>query len=235
MMFLKILLFLNANSGAFAVIFSCLVAFATIVYAIITWKLFSETKRLREAQTEPQISISIQAEEKYKTMMDMVIQNIGLGSAYDIEFDISKDFLMEKYKTLSEINIFKKGIKCLAPNQKIQFFLINMHYEFEEKVNTPIEINVIYKNSSGNEYKDHFVIDFSKYIDLYQYGTPPFYKIADNIQRIQNDIHKISNGFQRLQVNIYNNEDREKEKLIMEHYKKKSEKKDDSQEQSNNP
>jgi len=45
----KLLEFLNQNSGAFAVIFSAMVAFATIVYAILTWKLVSETKKMREA------------------------------------------------------------------------------------------------------------------------------------------------------------------------------------------
>ena len=37
--------FLNENSGAFAVV----VAIATVVYAILTWRLVSETRKMREA------------------------------------------------------------------------------------------------------------------------------------------------------------------------------------------
>ena len=48
-----VLEFLNENRGAFAVAFSAVVAIATIVYAILTWRLVSETRKMRVAQTEP--------------------------------------------------------------------------------------------------------------------------------------------------------------------------------------
>ncbi|PNR89319.1 hypothetical protein X925_03280 [Petrotoga sp. 9T1HF07.CasAA.8.2] len=48
-----VLEFLNQNSGALAVVFSALVAIATIVYAKLTWSLVAETRKMREAQIEP--------------------------------------------------------------------------------------------------------------------------------------------------------------------------------------
>lgn len=48
------IVFLNDNSGAFTVIFAFIVAIATVIYVILTWRLISETRRLREAQTELQ-------------------------------------------------------------------------------------------------------------------------------------------------------------------------------------
>jgi len=114
--------FLNENSGAFAVIFSALVAIATIVYAILTWKLVSETRKMREAQTEPKVSVTIQPREEWINFIDMVIQNIGLGPAYNIKFEINSDFEYMKGKFLSELGFMKNGLKYLALNQKLQFF-----------------------------------------------------------------------------------------------------------------
>jgi len=48
---------LNRNSGAFTVLFSAVVALATVVYAILTWRLVTETKEMREVQTEPKIFV----------------------------------------------------------------------------------------------------------------------------------------------------------------------------------
>lgn len=100
--------FLNENSGAFIVIFSALGAVAALLYAILTWRLVSKTRRMREAQTEPKISISVQPKEEFISFIDMVIQNIGLRPTYDISFGLRKDFEYEKGKFLSELNVIKK-------------------------------------------------------------------------------------------------------------------------------
>jgi len=192
--------FLNENSGAFAVIFSAAVAISTIVYAILTWKLVSETRKMKEAQTEPKVSITIQPREEWINFIDMVIQNIGLGPAYNIKFEINPDFEYMKGKFLSELGFKKNGLKYLAPNQKLQFFLTIMSENFEEKTKKPFEIRISYQNSIGKTYKDVYMIDFSQLIGLSQLGEPPLYKIAKNVEEIKKDIHHLSNGFYKIKV-----------------------------------
>lgn len=125
--------FLNQNSGAFAVIFSAIVAFSTVIYAILTWKLVSETRKMRKVQTEPKVSVIIQPREEWINFIDMIIQNIGLGPAYNIKFEVNPDFEYAKGKFLSELGFMKNGLKYLAPNQKLQFFLTSMTENSEEK------------------------------------------------------------------------------------------------------
>lgn len=48
-----------------SVIFSCLVAIATVMYAILTWKLVSETKQMRINQIKPSISVIVQPVERW--------------------------------------------------------------------------------------------------------------------------------------------------------------------------
>ena len=206
-----VLEFLNQNSGAFAVIFSAIVAIATTVYAILTWKLTSETRKMREAQTEPRVSVTIQPIEEWINFIDMVIQNIGLGPAYNIKFKVEPDFEYAKRKFLSELGFMKNGLRYLAPNQKLQFFLTSMIENFEEKTKNPFEIRVTYQNSVGKKYEDTYMIDFSQLIGLNQLGKPSLYKIAKNIEKIQQDIHHLSTGFHRMKVIRYTKEDVEEE------------------------
>ena len=217
--------FLNENSGAFAVIFSAAVAIATIVYAILTWKLVSETRKMREAQTEPKVSVTIQPREEWINLIDMVIQNIGLGPAYNIKFEINPDFEYIKGKFLSELGFMKNGLKYLAPNQKLQFFLTSMIGNFEEKNKKPFEIRVTYQNSIGKTYKDVYMIDFSQLIGLSQLGEPPLYKIAKNVEEIKKDIHHLSTGL--IKVIRYTKEDIEEEETKQLLERSKQPKKED--------
>jgi len=206
-----VLEFLNQNVGAFTVIFSAVVAIATMVYAILTWKLVSETRKMREAQTEPKISVTAQPREEWINFVDMIIQNIGLGPAYNIKFRVNPDFEYEKGSFLSELGFMKNGLRYLAPNQKIQFFLTSLVEDFEAKVKVRSEVKVAYQNSVGKTYEDLYLIDFSQFLGLSQLGEPPLYKMAKNIEDIRKDIHHLSTGFHRMRVTMYTKKDVEEE------------------------
>ena len=202
--------FLNQNSGAFVVVFSAVVAIATIVYAILTWRLVSETIKMRKVQTEPKISVTIQPSDAWINFVDMVIQNIGSGAAYDIKFRANPDFEYKKGNFLSDFGFMRNGLEYLAPNQKLQFFLTIMTENFKEKIKTFFEITVTYHNSTGKTYEDIYLIDFSHLDGLRNAGEPPMYKLAKNVENIQKDIHNLSTGFHEIKV-IVRTKDAEKE------------------------
>jgi hypothetical protein len=199
---------LNRNSGTITVIFSGFVAMATVAYAILTWnlvsetkkmrevqteyatltgQLVSETKKMREAQTEPDMSISLQQGGRYGNLLEMVIQNIGAGEALDVYFETNTDFIIQhgskKYqKRLRDLNIIRNKLSRVAPNQSYSFFVAPA----EKVLNQPsFEIKVCYKNSSGMSLPDKvYTIDFSKFTDIDQI-TVPLEKIAENIGKLR--------------------------------------------------
>jgi len=203
--------FLNENSGAFAVIFSSVVAIATAIYAILTWRLVSETRKLREIQSNPKLSITIKPREEWISLIDMIIINIGAGPALEIRFTLKEDFEYRKNKFLSQLNLIKNGLDYLAPKQKVQFFLTSMIEKFQDKIEKPILIQVTYKNAQGNQFFEEFIIDFSTLVGLSQLGEPSINKIAKNVEEIQKDIHKIGSGWNRMKVIAYTKEDIDKE------------------------
>lgn len=217
--------FLNQNNGVFMLIFTGVVAFATVVYAILTYMLVSETKEMREAQTEPRVSVVFQPREEWINFIDLIVKNIGLGPAYDIKFDVKPDFEYRNGQSLSQINFIKNGVKYLDPNQKIQFFLTSMVENFDKKVKTPFTIEVTYKNKFGKKYSEKFVIDFSELVGLGQLGEPPLHKIAKNIEDIRKDIGHLSTGFHRIKAIVYTKKDIDNEnKEMMKRIKKQKEK-----------
>ncbi|MGB8226938.1 MAG: hypothetical protein WCE45_08785 [Sedimentisphaerales bacterium] len=177
-------------SSISTIIFSALVAFSTVIYAVLTWKLVSETIKLRKAQTEPTISIRIEPNEHCLLYCDMIIQNIGLGPAYDLKFYLDSEIKDIDGKPLSELNLIKNGIRYLAPNSKRQFFFAQFSEKSKDtmKIRDSFEIKVIYKNSQDEILDECFTIDFSEFLGLTTLGELPMYSIAKSLKAIESKI-----------------------------------------------
>lgn len=185
-------------------------AIATAVLAIATVLLFSETAKMRKAQTAPEIAMTIQPRENWINFIDMVIENIGLGSARNIRFEAISDFEYEDGKFVSNIGYIKNGLDYLAPKQKLTFFLTNMTDNFEKKRNKQFEIKVTYQDTTNKSYEHKFKIDFSRLEGLSQVGKPPIYMIAEGIKDLKEDVHRLSTG-RRMEVVAYTKKDIEEE------------------------
>jgi hypothetical protein len=181
------------------------VAVSTAFYVILTRSLVKETKKLREAQTEPKISICIKPNENCLLYCDMIIQNIGLGAAYNLNFKVGSDVRDFDRKPLSELNIIKNGIRYLTPSEKRQFFLTQFSRKVQEKmvVQDSFEIETTYENEQGKKFKDRFIIDFSEFFDLTKLGESPTYSIARSLKNIEQNINHLSTGFHKLKVIAY--------------------------------
>lgn len=167
-----------------------LIAVATIFYAFLTYILVSETGKMRKAQTEPEISITVQPSEWWINYIDMVIENIGLGSARNISFEVISDFECEKGKFVSDIGYIKYGLDYFAPKQKLTFFLTNLldNNNFEEKITKFFVIKVIYHDKT-NKLLDHtFKINFNQFEGLIHTEKAPLFIIAENIKEMKENI-----------------------------------------------
>lgn len=217
--------FFNTNNTIITLVFFGTVSIATIVYAVLTWRLVSETRQMRKAQTEPKVSVIVQPKESRIYFLDIVIQNIGLGPAYEIKFELEKDFECFNGKYLGSTGVFKQGISYMAPSQKTQFFFTNMIQNHDEKIKSVFEVKVSYKDTTGSAYSDIYTIDLSHFEGMTQLGEPPLYKIAQSLENMQKDIGRISTGFSRLKVNVYTTKDVEceerKEQELLEEFSQK--------------
>ena len=202
-------------------IFSGAVAFSTLVYAGLTWLLFRETRKMREAQTEPKISVSFDLNERTGYGMDMVIRNEGQGSAKNIKFKFQGDpTYFDKNRPIDQLPIIKNGLNYQAPNQSFRFFLgMLLGTEYEAAIQYPWLIDVVYESATNQSYRDSYTLDFSQFSELMLEGGPPLYKIEKHLDTLQRDVHHLSTGFNKMRVitQTKTEERKENEKFIDEY------------------
>ncbi len=178
-------------------ILSLVLTLATVLYVLFTWKITSENKKMREAQTEPRISLSIQPREEYINFLNMIVENIGQGPAYEVRFELNHDFEFAKGHFLSELGFIKNGIAYFAPRQKIEFFLTNMVEGFNDKMNNEIRIKVTYNSKAGKRYEDEYRISLKELVGLTNLESPKS-RIANALEMIAKDLSKISSSLSQL-------------------------------------
>lgn len=122
--------FLNQNSGALSVLFSAVVTIATVIYAILTWKLVAETRLLREAQTEPRLEITAQPFEAAFNLLRLQIRNTGMGAARQLRFRIrvanGGEGALAMLNELTSPKFFEKGLEYFGPGQERYSAFTNM-------------------------------------------------------------------------------------------------------------
>ncbi|MEW6409708.1 MAG: hypothetical protein AB1488_06305 [Nitrospirota bacterium] len=182
----EIIVWVNANSGFLSLIFSFMVATATVTYVIFTIKLANETRRLRKAQTEPLVSVTIEPLEPHINFMELRVQNVGLGPAYNLAFKITPDVSIgnELLNKRTPLN----GLNYLRPGQAISSFLCRWN-EFNPKEFT---VRAMYKNSEGKLLEETFDINLNQYDGLHRLGKPTLVEIADNILEINKTLQKLT-------------------------------------------
>lgn len=210
------LAFLNQNVGALSVIFTAVVTISTVIYAALTAKLVTETRQMREVQTEPRIHITIESLDYAINLVRLNIKNIGLGPARNVHFSpaviAGGDSANKLLNEFTESNFFKTGLRHFGPGQNIFSQLTESHKDFEGKSASVLSFTLEYEGVTGKKYKDEIVVDMSEIKSNYQLGKPHLYAIAQSLEKIQKDLGNMTSGFKRLKADVFSNEDRIKER-----------------------
>lgn len=208
--------FLNQNAGVLSTVFSGIVMLATVVYAILTASLVTETRRMREAQTEPTMEVTASPREEYVNIMTLRVKNIGLGPAYNLRFKLrgesqtsGENDLIEDF---SRSQFLSKGLRYLGPGQELQSGYTQMTKNFAEKIKARLIVEVTYSSATGKSYTDAIPIHFEEFEGYGTIGTPHLYSIAKSLEKIERNIDHLTTRFRHLRVDTYSNEDRDRER-----------------------
>jgi hypothetical protein len=200
---------LNENAGALSVLFSFVVMVATVVYAVLTLFLVRETSKLRKLETDPNISIYLEPQEQWISLMDLVIQNNGRAAAYEVHFKIYPDFECRAGQFLSSYP-FMQVIRYLAPGQRFKFFLASAVEVLAREAGKSFTIEATYKSQAGKIYQEKFTLDFEHFRGMTNVGQSAAYKIADAIEKMQKNIDSAVSD-KRLNIRVWTRKDLEKE------------------------
>lgn len=207
---------LSEHSEALTVLFTAVVTVSTLVYAILTGILVSETRKMREVQTEPKLHITIESFDFAVHIVRLCIQNIGQGPACNLEFDpsvisggASGDKLLGEF---TQSNFFSTGLRHFGPGQKVYSMYTQTTEDFDGKSGSVLSFKLKYCSATGKKYSDELILDMSELKGRYTLGKPDMYAIAQSLEKIQKDIGHVVSGFKRVKSDVYSGEDRKQER-----------------------
>jgi hypothetical protein len=180
---------------------------------------------MRQAQTEPKVQVIVKPWDEWINIVHIYIRNIGLGPAYDISFNASAEAGAEGAQELitdfTKANFFRIGLKYLGPGQELVPGFSQMTKNFDKKIESILVFTVHYRDAIGKKYQESFRIDFSEFKGINRIGKPHLYSIAQNLEKMQKDFEKLATGSKRIQVDIYDNDDRQEEQNEWDEHRNK--------------
>lgn len=183
------LTWVTQNAALMNLIFSAVVMAATVVYALLTASLVRETKRMRRAQTDPDVAVYLEHDENNIGVLHFVVRNIGSGPAYDLKFQL-KEMQMNDWaaESIQRLSLWDKGLPYLAPGSSIRTVAGAVFQEGAKDFT--ISVSVSYESADRGKRSSMYVLDFANYTGITQLGEPPMKKLVKEIEAIRRTIEK---------------------------------------------
>jgi hypothetical protein len=186
-----------AQAGA--ALATILLAFLTYNYVRATRDMVREMREGRLAQDRPYVIVDL--EYPVHTICDMVVRNIGHGTATEIQVSFDPD---EEYqnigKKLSELRIFRQ-LHFLVPNREFRFFykqLVGM----DPPDGPSLTARVRYKDTTGREFTGSFPLDPFVRWDLHQIEYKHFDDLVKSTEQISKNIDAASRSIAELEQTL---------------------------------
>ena len=112
-------------SDGLLILFTGVVAVSTAFYAFLPSRLVYETRRMREVQTEPKVSVRTElSHDVGHGGIELVVRNEGQGPAQNVRFEFEGDpYYFNKDRPFDQLPVIKNGLPYLGPNQSFRFLL----------------------------------------------------------------------------------------------------------------
>ncbi|PKB44376.1 hypothetical protein AX016_2595 [Cellulophaga sp. RHA19] len=187
------------------IIFSGIVTLSTIVYAILTWKLVKETRMMREFQLKPDIRIYFERGEIETNYVYLVLENKGFGTALNVNFIFLSNLssYSDDYFDVKNKGVFKNGVAAFYPNQKFNYYLLNVNKENHTKVNNEtIKIEASYEDITKRKIKTTFDLSIAETSGIGKITPPNTYvgRIPFFLENINKSIKKINDTIEDLVI-----------------------------------
>jgi hypothetical protein len=185
---------MNLGNDSFTIDWSSTInILLTSINVIIASYLATEAKKLREAETDPEIAIYLDKNEVIEGVYDIVVRNIGNGPAYNITFifDQNSELIQQsQFRKLHELGFFQ-GVEYMAPKQEYRVMFGGAEL-FKDPPFERLLIKVEYKRKDNKKFTGSFFVDPSDYWGTIYMSKKTITQIHDRLKDIKDEISKIS-------------------------------------------
>lgn len=153
--------FLNTNSAAITAIATVILVLITFYYAIITRGLLDENRKLRQAGVEPHVVAFIHPHHDIGGIVDLTIQNVGLGPAFDLSASIVGEttVLEDRGVRLGVLN-GNGSFPTFPQGHKLTLFFAVGHQLLQSPLPQNILIVLNYRDAIGRAKQTHSKLSF---------------------------------------------------------------------------
>lgn len=165
---------------------SIIMVLVTIALVFITRRYVILTGDLVKSTNKPEILVYLHPDEENIVCVNLCIENIGTGLAYNVE--VTPDdpsFAPDGDLSLGELGFVKKKVDYWGPGHKIETLLASVPGKQDLFERGPFNIDVTYEDSENTRYKKSFSLDFKQWENLSRVPSN-FSKIADAVEKISN-------------------------------------------------
>jgi hypothetical protein len=190
------------------IIFAGMVAVSTLIYAIFTIFLVNENILLRKVQTEPEIIVYIQIPEDQPSIFEIVVRNIGGGTAYNIRWKFDQNAILAKDRgsRLNKQNFFINGVDYFAPGQVYHSMFGNGPLLLKKPAPPSLLLRVSYENRQQKKYHREYNIDPMQFYGSSRISGQELRDIAESLRDIKNIIGHMVSQIGRLNWKISDSE-----------------------------
>ena len=211
------------------------IAILTVVLAKETWQLrlfqLSQLAAIRKAAIRPQVDVYMSRSKTSFNVMNVVVENVGSGIARNIKFNfkgsLGNSKLTEAEQAVADrlhkMAMFNSGIQALSPQRNKRSFLFIVQEVFgaykDDFFKICLTIEMTYEDAEGETHTSVEIWGFGELEGTSEMGYgDPTDKAAGHLEKISDTLQKFGRGSSsdRLSVNVYTEQDREKEREYFE-------------------
>ncbi|WP_447888289.1 hypothetical protein [Serratia fonticola] len=172
--------------GGFLInIFMALIA---IIASLISYAIYSDS-------SSPDVITYLEQDKEVRTVMNLVIKNVGRGAAKNVKFKKHVTNLNQENKKIDQ-GILASGIPYLAPGAE-RVIMLGSYHELESYFNNaPVKVDVIYSRAKSILFFSR-KIEASSYLDINSFSGV-FAGDNSNENKIYKELGKIRGELSRI-------------------------------------
>ena len=188
------------DATSISLFLSAALVITTIVLALATGTLVRETKRMREFQETPRLSIRVEKTGENGTFLNLVLRNEGQGVAKNVRFGDFKgcplSYSEGTKRAIGVSNVidqplFKKGVVQWESGQTYTFLLGSaLHEDFKIAAQSPWIFHVQYESMSGMKFNEVLEVDLNFLLGPYISEFNHLKTISETLSEIHRDIRR---------------------------------------------
>lgn len=189
-------------------------ALATFFLWRVTKILAIETKRMADASAQPQVVASITLNKWAMNHADLVVENTGNATAFDIEITFDPPLENGEVRPDDHVVPFQR-VSILKPAQSLSSYLSESAPLIDQAYNVSISWKLT--PLAVERQTLSYTFRMGDYKGMSQLGaSDPSIQIAEQVKKIREDWKGVATGQKKLRTDIFTEAERQRERQILD-------------------